>query len=81
MPNTDFNGGSDDTAACEEVKLVKDQYKDKFTDSDGKFKVGKPDELLWVALVAESTKTREETCKDVKVEKFKDAKSVGSKPG
>jgi hypothetical protein len=39
MPNTDFNGCSDDTAAFEEEELIEDQDKDKFTDSNGKVKV------------------------------------------
>ena len=57
MPNTDFNGCSGDTIACEEVKVVEDQDQYKVTDSDVKVKVGKPDELLGAALTAESTTT------------------------
>ena len=56
-PHTDLNGGSGDTTACEEVKVVEDQDQYKVTDSDVKVKVGKPDELLGAALTAESTTT------------------------
>ena len=61
--------------------MVEKEDKDKFTDSDGKVEVGKPDELLGVALVADCTRTCEEACKDVEVEKIKDDKNDGSTPG
>ena len=72
IPNTDFNGGSVDTAACEEEEVVEDQDQDKFAHSDGKGRVGKSDKLLGVALAAESTRTHEEACEDAEVNKAED---------
>ena len=69
------------TSAFEEAELVEDQDQDKFAHSDGKGRVGKSNKLLGVALAAESTRTHEEACKDAEVEKVKDDKSDGSKPG
>ena len=37
--------------------------------------------LIGVVLATESTRTREEACKDVEVEKVEDDNSNGSKPG
>ena len=61
--------------------MVEKEDKDKFTDSDGKVKVGKPDELLGAALAAESKRTREEASEDVEVELVEDDKLDGSQSG
>ena len=81
MPDNDFNGGNRGKAACKDLEAVEDLDEDEIADSDGKGEVGKSDEVLGVALAAESTRTREAACEDVEVDKVKDDKRDDSKPG
>ena len=81
MPDTDFNGGSGGKAACKDLEVVVDQDKEGFAEHVCKGEVSKPDEFLGVALAAKSNKNREAACIDVEVDKVKDDKRDGSKPG
>ena len=75
MPDSDFKGVGGGKAACDVMELVEHQ------DEDGKVKVGKPDELLGAAPVAEIVRIQEEASEDVEEELVEDDKLNRSKLG
>lgn len=81
LPHNHFNGGSGDTAACEEADTIEDQDEGNVRDINGKVEVGKHDKLLGAAQAAKSTRTQEEAFADVVVDQVKDDKLDGSQLG